>query len=177
MITAHFVLAGNSVFTVEPPVAWVQTMPGARPQYTYRVERKPASLDFPEAFFVMFLTGADPTQCAAYQYLGQLEPDTGEVNATRQSKRWEGTRALAVADRALRCVWKDGGKAMLAAGWDVHHECLCGGCGAPLAPEFEERGLHPACWAKLRAQFERFWEPAFPVTPGAIGVDERNTGD
>ncbi len=143
MLSKQFITAGRAVFTVEipPPDQEILHSP---PHYTFRVKRKEANLDWPEAYFVQILTGPDNT--SSYTYLGMLSPETGEVRLTKKSKYNDDSLPVKILRRVLVRLWADQGDLIRQAGWELHHEGKCCRCGRALTvPESVESGIGPEC--------------------------------
>lgn len=132
MIDRSFVTAGEAIFTVANPEG---------DHYTYRVDHKEASSEWPEAWFISLLTG--PDNISDYTYLGKLNVATGAVQLTKKSAYTDGSLPVKVIRWALRRVWADDD---MPDGYEVHHEGRCGRCGRTLtAPSSIDRGIGPVC--------------------------------
>ena len=112
------------------------------------------------ATFVKLLTGSDNT--ADYSYLGMLNEQTGEVRLTAKSCAGADSWAVRIVRRVLAQMWEgEGMQAILAAGWDVHHEGRCGRCGRPLTvPESLEVGIGPDCAEQMGIPYPTRSKPA-----------------
>lgn len=143
----NFVLAGKAIFTVEAPASFAAA---DRPHYTFRVTYKPASLRFPDAYFVGMLTGSDNEH--SYSYVGMLDAGSGEVALTRKSKYREDTFSVMLLRRTLARIWANELHVVEAAGFKVHHEGRCGRCGRTLTvPASIESGIGPECIKMMAA--------------------------
>src|SRR5438046_137309 len=100
-VNKGFVLAGRAVFTLEVPESFreAQKRKGVdvKPHYTYRVNYKPASGQYKEAYFLQLLTGPDNTK--SYSYLGMLDKATGAVRTTNKSCRADSDFAVTLIRR------------------------------------------------------------------------------
>lgn len=147
MITTEFVMAGNATFTLEIPAEFRADKP-VNPHYTYRVRKAKANDRWPEAWFINLLTG--PENTADYQPIGKVDPQTGEVRLTRNSKFTDDTWPVRLINRALIRLWKGEGQALEAAGFKMHHEGRCCRCGRLLTvPESIESGIGPECASRM----------------------------
>jgi hypothetical protein len=143
----RFVLAGDAVFTVRVPPEW-QGRLGAKPHYTFRVTRKEASADYPEAFFCALLTGPDNT--GDFTYLGKLDAVRGALSLTRRSGMAGDSLPVRLLGRVLAAAWKGDFAGMDAAGFRLHHEGRCCRCGRRLTvPESVEDGVGPECRRRM----------------------------
>jgi hypothetical protein len=142
VITKDFVLAGKSIFTVELPAGF------DAPHYTFRVRKSEATERWPAAYWVNLLTGPDNT--ADYQPVGKLDPETGIITLTKNSRFTNDTFPVRLVRRVVGRLWANEPEAITAAGFDVHHEGRCGRCGRVLTvPESLETGLGPECAARV----------------------------
>ncbi len=152
MITKQFITAGEAIFTVVPPAAFVAARNQLGEQwhehYTFRVSKVElkASADgkFPArtAFFIASLTGQDNT--SDYTYLGELKD--GVVKLTKKSAFPETATRVIVARRVLAAIFAGNADKIAAAGWEVKHEGYCGRCGKLLTvPESIDSGFGPEC--------------------------------
>ena len=134
-ISKEFVLAGNSIFTVEEADGT---------HHTYRVRYAEANGKWPEAYFVGYLAGPDNTR--NYAKLGKLDAETGVVSTYGATHNLKSSRKLAALNRVLACVWSGDHAAYERHGWRTHHEGRCGRCGRLLTvPESIETGFGPEC--------------------------------
>lgn len=148
MIAKDFVMAGNSIFTVEIPAQFAEKHQSPA-HYTYRVRHKEAEGTYPEAWFVELLTG--PENTSDYTYLGKLLPE-GKVKLTAKSRYGEDAMPVRLLDRILARLWKNEGAAIEQAGFKLHHEGRCGRCGRLLTvPESIETGIGPECRKMMAA--------------------------
>lgn len=144
-----FFVAGNCTFTVSVPEAFAGKC-GCNPHYTFKIQKGEPSDKYPTpATFVKLLTGSDNT--TDYSYLGMLDERTGEVRLTARSCAQDAAWSVRIVRRVLAQMWVgEGMAAILAAGWDIHHEGRCGRCGRPLTvPESLLIGLGPDCASKM----------------------------
>jgi hypothetical protein len=148
-VTKEFITAGKAIFTIENPdnfrADWKKkNNEEPKPHYTFRVKFKAASAEFDEAYFVQLLTGPDNT--ANYSYIGLLNPATGEVRLTGNSKRGENSVEVQLLRRTLKRVWDGTADEIEKHGFKLHHEGRCGRCHRLLTtPESVERGIGPEC--------------------------------
>lgn len=168
MVGTNFILAGNSIFTVETPDQ------GHR---TYRVSVVEASDRWPEAYFVSLLTGPDNT--SDYQYIGKLDPFTGQVSTTAKSKLAQDSYPVRLLNRVLARVWSGDYQAFEDHGYRLHHEGRCGRCGRKLTtPSSVTTGIGPECAKIMGLDY-----PTEPVNrldygpPSNYGLDRKWTGD
>jgi len=141
----EFFIGGNCTMTVKVPEAFASHH-GCNLHYTFKIEQSEPSDKFPTpAHFVKLLTGSDNT--SDYSYLGVLNPLTGQVRLTARSCAGETAWAVRIIRRVLAQVFEgEGMQAIIAQGWDVHHEGRCGRCARPLTvPESIEIGIGPDC--------------------------------
>jgi hypothetical protein len=151
MLTSRFITAGRAIFTVAIPQSFHDAMAAKYPRsepphlwYTYRVRYKPASDQWPEAWFVDLLAG--PNNTTDYKFLGKLNKATGAVALTTRSHFTDNAWPVRVLRRALAVVWSDDDAAMTTAGFAIHHEGRCGRCGRVLTtPHSVQLGLGPEC--------------------------------
>lgn len=139
MISQEFVLAGRAVFTMHNKAT------GTR--FTFRVSRKdPEPGDrYGVTYFVGLLAGPDNT--SDYRYLGILDPLTGYVRLTRNSKFNMHAPSVKAIQWALPLLWK---RAQFPPAFDIHHEGRCGRCGRALTvPESILTGFGPECADKI----------------------------
>lgn len=146
MITKDFVCAGKAIFTLEIPVNY-QKSHNTKPHYTFRINRKDATMNFPETWFISYLTGPDNTK--DYTYLGILGTKEGEVYLTKKSGLKEDSVIVKLLKRVFVNVWGGTGQKIQDAGFDLHHEGRCGRCGRTLTvPESCLNGIGPECSKK-----------------------------
>src|SRR5580658_5026755 len=139
-INKDWILAGESIFTIEIPASANVD----KPHYTFKVQKVEASDRWPEAFFTKLLTGCDNEN--SYTYVGKMNPATGQTKTTGKSTKFEGTYPLRLLNRTLARVWANENEAFENAGYHVHHEGKCGRCGRTLTvPESIETGYGPEC--------------------------------
>lgn len=133
-----FITAGKAVFT----------MVGKDSRFTYKVTRKAARPGFErygDSYFVSVLNGPDNE--SNYQYLGMLDPQTGNVRPTRNSKVGITAPSFKAINWALPLIWA--GRTM-PAGFSIFHEGKCGRCGRRLTvPESILTGIGPECAAVM----------------------------
>lgn len=142
-LNKDFFVAGRAVFTLEIPSSF-QEGKDVKPHYTFKIRKKEADENWPEAFFVSLLTGPDNT--SDFTYLGMLNPKEGFVKLTKKSCAGEDSWVVKLLRRTLQRVWEGNTEAMEAAGFVLHHEGKCGRCGRSLTtPESVERGIGPEC--------------------------------
>ena len=142
----QFFTGGKSYFTVKVPEAFASAHAGCNLHYTFRIEQADPTEKYPNpAHFVKLLTGPNNTE--DYTYMGILNPQTGEVRATRNSKIAETAWSFRIVRRVLAQIFEgDGMPAIQAHGWDVDHMGRCGRCARPLTvPESIELGIGPDC--------------------------------
>ncbi len=154
MLTKDFITAGHAIFTVELPPAFAEAnkLP---PHYTYRVSFKRGDgVKWKDAYFIALLTG--PNNEHDYSYLGLLIPETGEVRLTAKSPyKWD-SRPVEVLWKTLRRVWAGEQEIIEQHGFKLHHEGMCGKCGAKLTtPASVESGLGPVCGKRLQARKQK----------------------
>lgn len=129
-----FLTAGKAIFTIQ----------GEHNRYTFKIDRKPASDQFPETYFVSMLTG--PDNLNDYTYVGLLDISMGTIKLTRKSAY----TANAINVKAFN--WTIGriiaGKSIDPA--KIYHVGRCGRCGRALTvPSSIEAGIGPECAGKL----------------------------
>ena len=151
-ITSDFVKAGKAIFTIEPAQVYIDANAKreveVKPHYTFKVQHKDASDEWPEAWFVNLLSG--PDNGSDYTYLGKLVPATGEVRLTAGSRYAEDSQPVQIIRRVLARIWAGDLGRVEAAGWRVHHEGRCGRCGKRLTvPASIESGFGPECAGKI----------------------------
>lgn len=137
-VSKEFILAGRAVFTIETPSG----------HYTFKVNRKEASMKYDEAWFVKMLVGPDNT--SDYAYIGKLDPDRAEVFTTTASRITQDSLPMRLLNRILARVWANDHVAYEQHGYKTHHEGTCGRCGRALTvPESIESGIGPECAKKM----------------------------
>lgn len=140
MLTNDFIIAGDAIFTV-------QNNKGEH--YTFRVEKKKAEKNYPDAWFVRVMTGTENT--AHYSYLGLLDSEFGKIRLTRASRFAEDDVRTKVARWAIGKIWS---REALPEGYEIRHNGHCGRCGRVLTnPESLDTGIGPEC-AKMLARGE-----------------------
>lgn len=145
MITREFVLAGKALFTIELPAGTDH-----QPHYTFKVTKKEASGQFPEAYFIALLSG--PNNETDYTYVGMLDKKTADVRLTRKSAYPEDSFPVRLVKRILARVWANDHSAYEQHGYRMHHSNKCGKCGKTLTtPESVECGIGPECRKSLLA--------------------------
>lgn len=141
----EFFTAGRAIFTVEVPKDFVENYK-SHPHYTYRIRIKEEK-DQPPKWFVDLLSG--PDNINSYTYMGRMSPETGNVVLTKKSKITEDAWSYRILRRCLARIFEDKPKKITDAGFNVHHEGMCGKCGRRLTvPESIETGLGPICSGK-----------------------------
>lgn len=146
-VSKDFVLAGNSIFTIELSEEYREKN-SLKPHYTFKVVHKEATKQWPEKWFVHFLTGPDNTK--NYSYLGILNREIGKVETTPASKLPSNHILIKLLNRTLEVIWANDFQPMLANGFDVHHEGRCGRCGRLLTtPASIAFGIGPECLQKM----------------------------
>ncbi len=133
-IGQDFILAGAAIFTLV----------GSSTRFTFRVTRKD-----PEAgsrytqptYFVGLLTGSNND--TDYSYLGLLDPVTGYVRLTKNSRMKLDAPAVKAIQWALPKVWA---RTPMPPAFAIMHEGRCGRCGRTLTvPESIISGFGPDC--------------------------------
>lgn len=143
MITKDFVLAGQSVFTVDIPQQF-QNSWLSKPHYTFKITQKEASAQFPESWFVSLLSG--PDNISDYQYLGMLLPFNGRLKLTKASKMRDDSVPVVLFNRICHNIWENSLDKVENLGFGVYHNGKCGRCGRVLTtPESIRAGLGPIC--------------------------------
>jgi len=137
-IGQDFILAGAAIFT----------MVGKDTRFTYRVSRKdpePGSRYTQPTYFVGLLTGSNNE--ADYSYLGILDPLTGYVRLTRNSRMTVDAPAVKAIQWALPRIWA---RAAMPPAFAIMHVGKCGRCGRTLTvPESIASGIGPDCAGKM----------------------------
>lgn len=147
MITKDFLTAGNATLTVEVPASF-QQQHGCKPHYTFKVRFKRGSGSYRDTFFVSLLTG--PDNVFDYQYLGVIDPESGEFRTTYKSCQKPDSIVVLLFRRVVERLWKGEGEKIGAAGFKLHHEGKCGRCGRLLTvPESVESGIGPECARRM----------------------------
>jgi len=130
-----FILAGKAIFTLQ----------GINARYTFKVQRKEASGQYPDTWFVSLLTG--PENTSDYTYLGILDSQAGNVRLTRKSSYKDDSAPVVAIRWALRRIWAD---KPLPAPASILHAGRCGRCGRLLTvPTSIESGFGPECIGKI----------------------------
>jgi len=146
MIGKDFILAGKAIFTLTVSHEFA-VKHDCKDHYTFRVVRKAASEKWPEAYFVNVLMGPDNTR--SYAPLGKLDPQTGLVSITKNSKFNDSSWPVKMVRRIFACVWElDGSKPenITVAGFELNHAGRCGRCGRLLTtPTSIKIGLGSIC--------------------------------
>lgn len=137
----EFFVGGRAIFTIEVPKSFVESFK-CNPHYTFRIRYK--EKDQKGFYFVELLTGPDNTR--NYTYVGLFNPDTGQLALTARSKVSHDAWSVRLFRRCMAKIFENDTKAITDAGFDVHHEKLCGKCGKELStPESIKIGLGPKC--------------------------------
>jgi len=145
MIGSDFILAGKAMFTLEIPAAYAAEK-RTPAHLTFRVNSK--TNERGTVYFVSLLTG--PDRETDFRYLGIIDAATGGIRLTKASLTGADSLTYKLADRAFRRVFAGEGDALLAAGFELHHEGACGRCGRPLTrPDSIRSGFGPECIAKI----------------------------
>jgi len=146
MITKDFILGGSAIFTIEVPED-AQKRSGAQAHYTFRISSFRSNPDDEKSHLlwsVALLAGPDNTK--DYQYVGMLDPSTGDIRATKKSRFPDSSPMFKLIRWFVKRIWK--GEAAVK-GWEAHHEGQCARCGRKLTtPESIERGFGPECWQR-----------------------------
>lgn len=130
-----FILAGKAIFTLV----------GKEARYTFKVQRKEASAEYPETWFVHLLTG--PENTSDYTYLGMLDSQAGAVRLTRKSAYKDDSAPVLAIRWALARIWAD---KPLPAPAQILHAGRCGRCGRLLTvPSSIASGFGPECIGKI----------------------------
>lgn len=137
-IGRDFITAGNAIFTLV----------GKDSRFTFKVTRKDPSPGYEKygvSYFVSVLNGPDNYE--NYLYMGMLDPVTGNVRLTRNSKVGLDAPSFKAINWALPKIFA--GAAMPPA-FSIHHEGKCGRCGRRLTvPESILTGIGPECAALM----------------------------
>jgi hypothetical protein len=138
MFTKEFITAGKAIFTLEVPKDF-QTKHQTAPHYTFKIQ-KAENKPF---FFIGALTGPDNTK--HYSFLGLLLRNK-EVRLTEKSKFHEKSWQVRFIKRIIEAEIQE----IQKAGFNIHHEGMCGRCGRTLTvPESVESGFGPECIRRL----------------------------
>lgn len=138
-----FFLAGRACFTLSIPAEFAATHNTPK-QYVFKITKAMANPKYPEAFFVSMLVGANNE--TDFQYIGQLDKQTGEVKTTHKSKISADSMAMKLLNRALANVWRGTPERIAAAGFELLHSGKCGKCGRVLTDRDSiAAGLGPTC--------------------------------
>lgn len=144
-VSKQFVLAGEAIFTIEvPPGTKRKDGTEAASHYTFRVEKVEASDRWPVGWFVKTLIGPDTRK--DYGRLGKLDEFTGQIKTVRGAIAGPTSFRFRLLNRILARTWSDDAKAFEQFGYIVHHEGMCGRCGAALTvPQSIKDGFGPEC--------------------------------
>jgi hypothetical protein len=138
----EFFTAGRAIFTIEVPQEFMELY-GTKPHYTYRIRIKEEKDKAPK-WYVDYLSGSD--NLSNYSYLGRLNPETGNVLLTNNSRVTEEAWNYRLLRRALARIFENKPNKITKAGFNLHHEGKCGRCGRALTvPESIQTGLGPIC--------------------------------
>ncbi len=131
MITEKFVKAGKAIFSVSNDKG---------DHYTYRINHREKTEQWPECWFVSLLTG--PNNEDDYTYLGMLD-DSQLVRLTAKSKYQPDSLPVKVIRWALKLIYSG---SALPPGYSINHCGCCGRCGRLLTvPSSVESGFGPEC--------------------------------
>ena len=148
MLSKEFVLAGRAIFTLEVTQSFIASHPGCKPHYTFKVKHVPANPKYPQAWFASLLAGPDNTR--DYQPIGIVNPDSGELRITRNSKFTKDTLCVRLLQRILARVWAGTVEEIEEQGFSLHNIGRCGRCGRELTvPSSILSGLGPECATKV----------------------------
>ena len=155
-LTKDFFFGGRAKFTVESEKTsqW----------RTYRIGFKPASGNYGDTYFLSLLAGPDNED--SFVYIGIVNPETGELRLTKNSRRNDSSPDVIIfrwlmggAHSRITVKTATGESKPYAggvfgdntlAGGQVHHEGKCGCCGRTLTvPESIKRGIGPECWSRM----------------------------
>lgn len=143
--STKFIGAGNATFTVEVSADFAAKH-HCQPWYTYNVSLWPAD-ENPmgrDVWNVSLLSG--PNNTADYTYLGQLNPNNGDVRLTKSSRLTVASWPVRILRRVLFRLFADQMDQVTAAGWDLKHAGRCCRCGRKLTtPRSVETGIGPVC--------------------------------
>ena len=179
-ITNKFFVAGNATFTVKVPEAFA-TKYDTLLHYTFKVQQSEPSEKWPNpAHFIKLLTGPDNT--SDFNFLGKLNPVTGEVTISAKSCVGEGAWSLRIVRRVMAQMFEgEGIAAIKATGWDIDHMGKCGRCGRPLTvPESIECGIGPDCAEIMGIPYpvrSKAKKPRKPRTPKCVAVAKESPVD
>ena len=143
-----FILAGRAILT----------MVGKASRFTFKVRRADPSERYPnpQLYFVSVMTGTDNE--TSYSYIGTLDPRSGEVRQTRNSKVPAEHPAVQAATWAFPKVFQTG----TLPGGQLMHAGRCGRCGRLLTdPDSIRTGFGPECRDRL----------GIPVRPEEVAGD------
>jgi len=164
----EFILAGDARFTIQEPN-------GAH--HTFRVRYKepsprPSGGNWPEKWFVSFLSGSNNDDDSSYTYLGELDDFTGQAHTTKASAHLDGCYKIRLLNRVLARVWGDDHQAFESKGYNLVHEGRCGRCGHVLTvPSSIESGFGPECIKLVGgASLSYAEEPVVGKAPNADGT-------
>ena len=135
-LTKDFFFGGAARFTVESEKSgdW----------RTYRLGLSKPNPRYPNPQYMLALL-AGPDNENDFVYIGIVNPDTGELRLTRNSRRTESSPDVLIFRWLMKHLFSDG----LLNNGKVHHEGKCGCCGRTLTvPESIERGIGPECWRR-----------------------------
>ena len=159
MISRSFLLAGQAIFTVEPPAAFVadhakarplpggRIAPGCRPHYTYRI-REASNSGGQNGGIHKYVTELliGPQNENDFKYLAMLNDRTGSIFAGKKYEHQKETWGFKILRHVLKAVWEGREIEIVNSGWKVHHAGQCGRCGRRLTtPESIESGIGPEC--------------------------------
>jgi len=136
----QFFMGGNATFTVQNPQGEYYTFKICQPNKSPRFRGQSVI-----PHFASLLTGPDNEN--SYTYLGMVNPETGDVKLTRQSRYTENSKPFQVIRWALKHALGD---RQIPDGYQINHAGHCGRCGRLLTvPESLTRGIGPECWSKM----------------------------
>jgi hypothetical protein len=150
MIDREFIVAGGNwvIFTLDVPASFCGENKECKGHYTFQVNHREATEKWGESYFVKLLAGPDNT--SDYQYLGMLNPQTGQVKLTRASRMTDDSWPVRLVRRIFARLWANEGAKIAQAGFRLMHSGRCGRCGRKLTtPESLDSGLGPVC--RMRA--------------------------
>jgi hypothetical protein len=156
-LTKDFFFGGRAKFTVESEKTsqW----------RTYRIGRMDPTPRFPNPGYALTLL-AGPDNENSFVYIGMVNPETGELRLTKNSRRNDSSPDVIIfrwlmggAHSRITVKTATGESKPYAggvfgdntlAGGQVHHEGKCGCCGRTLTvPESIKRGIGPECWSRM----------------------------
>jgi hypothetical protein len=149
MVGREFMMAGGGrvIFTLAIPASFRRENKECKEHYTYRVIFREATDKWPENWFVNLLAG--PDNLSDYQYLGMLNPETGELRLTNKSRMSENSWPVRLVRRVFAALWAGDDDKIEAAGFELMHSGRCGHCGRVLTrPDSIEIGIGPTCRGK-----------------------------